>query len=932
MQFIVAGVVIVDNQKQVSETFDEQSDSGFQEVTRKKLGREKHRGQDDRPSSPTMGDKKDGKKKGPKLSGGPTGSVNYERQRQNKLPPRFAKKRENNRSKQENESSFFKEQSMVPPPPKNAWEKPLTAALRTNSPQHSSTTGNVAPPVAETATVSSNANVSTTPVGGTGIARETGLENHDSGVEVSDPPNSTGSSQRSSPSDNPLVFSSRHQDSKGGIPQGGVAGNSNALSSRMDKSVLDGSSVPSQTIIFENTNYKAAGTTVSVGAEYKAKMSTANSNNGGNGTTNEPPKPQRSIRERKLQENPIDSNNQMSRNGSSSSGSKKPEPIELPLSFVGKATDENSAEIKLDFTFDQELATLSGSSADKSRQSVVGAGSSMPRSSSLTLSSPSSPSTQDLNLKIASVKKVWDTMTPLAEHPHPSAPAPPPDDSTVSSSSFSAATNFSDKMLGDPSLVEASFGNATKDTTTEDGTGEVGYHHQGAGSLQGAPGMVAAMAYTSSGAGVSLVKGDVGGRAGNVCKVKPQQQPNCSSISPGLSGSPPANNNSHSSSSMYLGGTAAATFGGIGGAIPSPPTVMFNSNAAAQQLPQTAGLFQTFLEGTPMLNQRGASQFSQYAPYGIGQGLATGNNAFGQQSMLLQTPPPLTAPADLYSSNLSQYRLPPTAGVTGGFGQSQPQQNTVLISSASNTLMSSAVKPSTHNTFGNSQQNFGTSGSKTGTPFQQSGLGGALQGGTLQGNALQGGPQTPVYIIDPSHSMGLLNSQLVQRPGVQNSVIQAIQTPSSFYSNNGTGAPPQGAAPPSAGTLQQGYYTASGSPLQAAAAVQQTPHQPAFGLQSFGTQSAGNPAAGPVGVQNFGSAAGLNTMNQQFAAQAFRNNQAAGLQASFLKSLQPAGTSVQDVARQQIKSPNSSHNSFASSYFPNASGELELKIYFHLNV
>ena len=55
--------------------------------------------------------------------------------------------------------------------------------------------------------------------------------------------------------------------------------------------------------------------------------------------------------------------------------------------------------------------------------------------------------------------------------------------------------------------------------------------------------------------------------------------------------------------------------------------------AAAQ-----TGLYQSLVE------QRIPSQFSQFAAYGLG------NNAFGQQSMFLQSPN-----TDLYQTNLSQF-------------------------------------------------------------------------------------------------------------------------------------------------------------------------------------------------------------------------------------------------------------------------------------
>jgi len=51
------------------------------------------------------------------------------------------------------------------------------------------------------------------------------------------------------------------------------------------------------------------------------------------------------------------------------------------------------------------------------------------------------------------------------------------------------------------------------------------------------------------------------------------------------------------------------------------------------------------------------SQFSQFPPYGLSQGLGQAS-AFSQQSMYLQTahPPPSAAP-DMYQSPISQFRI-----------------------------------------------------------------------------------------------------------------------------------------------------------------------------------------------------------------------------------------------------------------------------------
>ena len=91
------------------------------------------------------------------------------------------------------------------------------------------------------------------------------------------------------------------------------------------------------------------------------------------------------------------------------------EPIQLPASFKGFnfSKGEDSSDIKLDFTFDAELAKLT---EEKSEAKEVGEQMSQPMSmpnqtSRVTaLQSPTSPATEDLNLKIASVKNVWESM------------------------------------------------------------------------------------------------------------------------------------------------------------------------------------------------------------------------------------------------------------------------------------------------------------------------------------------------------------------------------------------------------------------------------------------------------------------------------------------------------------------------------------------
>lgn len=89
--------------------------------------------------------------------------------------------------------------------------------------------------------------------------------------------------------------------------------------------------------------------------------------------------------------------------------------FQLPL-LVYFHQGEDASELKLDFTFDAELAKLT---EEKSENKEVGEPPKpiqMPQQSGSGagphMTSPTSPATDDLGLKIASVKNVWD-MTPM---------------------------------------------------------------------------------------------------------------------------------------------------------------------------------------------------------------------------------------------------------------------------------------------------------------------------------------------------------------------------------------------------------------------------------------------------------------------------------------------------------------------------------------
>lgn len=281
--------------------------------------------------------------------------------RQNKLAPRFAKQRENRMAKQQlqnicdvtemnkinqNVTMYSMKDGTTPPQVNNqvtnAWEKPITTQLR-----------NSVDPEA---------------------LLNMGVDNC---PELDPTQQSQTSSQRSSPNTEKL------------IPKAQVGDN---------KALLDGTTPPVNTIIFENTNYKSAPVTPPTDLAVKAKFNTQIKTGG-------PPRPTDSKvpQQRKLDETEMENqvmtgfNKPISDILNKNENKNQPEPIQMPLSF-NKA--EDNADMKLDFTFDSDLTQLTD---DKSSKSLG-----LPRSMHAMTSAQStiSPSTADLNFKIASVKKV----------------------------------------------------------------------------------------------------------------------------------------------------------------------------------------------------------------------------------------------------------------------------------------------------------------------------------------------------------------------------------------------------------------------------------------------------------------------------------------------------------------------------------------------
>ncbi|KAK7867211.1 hypothetical protein R5R35_008391 [Gryllus longicercus] len=770
----------------------------------------------------------------PNISQGLGGNIKTFDRPRPKLPPRLAKQRETSRIQKQQQQQQQQQQYVsvhndvsemnkinqsvsifpikdspnpAPPPTVNAWDKPINAALRPNSP-------------------SANAGSSAIQISGT-ITNS--AENCN--LEVNEQAQSGASSQRSTPS---------------GDKVSGKLGREVA-----EKTVLDGTSPPVQTIIFENTNYKSGPSELGMkAAKFSNHLKNSRIDKG---------------RERKLGEDVEDVQLSFANKNSgpvpemNKTSENKTEPIQMPIAFN---KNEDSVDMKLDFTFDSELSQLTD---DKKNKSMG-----LPRSMHLpqgVQSTISHGSTDELNFKIASVKKVWEAIPPgppVIEHN---------EDGSVASTASSFTPTFGNPVDSglEPSFPKVEGSSVAGDDGSALTPGEIVY--SSGPQIQNNPNSYSGNVAVS--AVPNMVKSDVPSTSSNVCKVKPQQQAVMSAGPspighPGPLSPPPFNSSNtqqgHINYQPTLGGTAAP-FGSIS-AIPSPPTVLSYSS---QQIPSQGGLYGAFqLDGTQVRSGQALSQFSGFPPYGLNQGLAGQTSAFNQQSMYLPTaphPPPSAAP-DIYPSSLSQYRIPAAQGPFGQSQQLSSNPSTVLISSTSNSLMSASVKPSS--------QQIGAIGTKGGGPYQQSGL-----------------PSQPsqLYIqYDPSYLSG---SQMVQRPGpVQSNVVPTIPHSSSFYSGSAGG--------------QAGFYQATNSTLQQGPSGQPL-HQTGspYGLQGYSTQSG---TATPVGLQGFSS------QMPQYRGTSLPAH-------TFLKSGQhPTDHNAGSNGRTQLKSPSSSQQDVLASVSVFSSG------------
>lgn len=436
-----------------------------------------------------------------------------------------------------------------------------------------------------------------------------------------------------------------------------------------------------------------------------------------------------------------------------------------------------------------------------------------------------SPSTAELNMKIASVKKVWE-MPSVAEHVGEDA-------STVAA--VHLAANFTTvSAQHQPHLhqFQHSHGNLSHNhpvhtLATAAGQSYTATFGQEQPSLEqhfnkpnteGVPMGAAASGndvennYNNQQHAGGNVQhqanmnmkhaADVLATNANVCKVKPTQQSLHQSTGLGLSPPPMQQGTIPSAPQTYY---QPSQYGMS--AIPSPPAVIYNSSA----MPSQGGLYNAF-----QIEAAGRSQFSQFpGPYGT-----TGT---GPYNAYMTTPPSLqTAPTpDMYQSLTSQFRM--GGAVQTPYNPSPSQQlnnpSTMLISSNTNSLMSSSVKPSS--------QQIGAIGSKSGSvgqPYGQQYMGMFQPAPPLQNNNYY------------SNSAGGQSAFFGGAGATQNYGIQAA---AGMFGGHGAQTPSSAPPPP-----QQQLPTFAGasqflsSPLLAANAISQQYRGPATNPQTAAAAAA----------------------------------------------------------------------------------------------
>lgn len=783
-----ASVVVIDEVPEVTNddpAFLFEQNDGFQEVTSKRTIRSKQKAQQE---IELMKQKELSKKSVSKVVVKPKSAhakvLSVEKQpryKTSKLPPRLAKKKEQmEKERKENKGFEMKIEN---------WDNELA----NNIPAHSDGLGITADqkgmmntmsqvsttqiPSSMTIQSSSMGSLVTAPLPVASAwgakphisyATATGSvekpENHDSGVDVSDQPNSASSSTRSSPS-----AENKLKNEKAIHPEDDKLSNAEKSSFGSPKPQRQPKITRSEKVSVKDTMEKPDG--------MKAIK-----------------KPE-SLKDK-------------ARNASAI---EKPEPIQLPPSF-SKVTMDESNEIKLDFIYDDDLAT---SFPDKSEQKTSTAEEGSPVTVSLSSGTgsdhnagPASPAAQDLNSKIAAVKTFWESDQTTVFDVMPGT-AGLGNTVATSETDLASAPSFhsfsSDNNLAGPDSSGLNIESVVM-SVADDGS-------RGA-SKNLSPRMQDALTFNSSSMDASMDSKN--GEQTNVCKVKPQQL------------------------QSQLESDSLSNSAGSGGMLGVPTE---DPSSSLQSMLSSQHPFVSFPIGTSQILQ----QETRLNQSNFGYGLSQQPPPMGQQSLFM-TPSQESFPMSqlsAYNRNQPQQQQQQQQQQHAQFGQTPPQQNTIMVSSATSSLMSTSIKPPNQNTaYGTIPKNLATGSLQFGQQMNSTSLQPSQMSfiqydpSTLFGNLTQ-----PAQNVNNSQ---ILNSHVVQQR-VQphqgtSSFYQQSQQPmqQSFFSNQpqSNNIQPMGNGNRKTGGEQLMFQACilSGALQQAAAAG------PQFSMQTFGNQT-NNPVA-----------------------------------------------------------------------------------------
>lgn len=490
---------------------------------------------------------------------------------------------------------------------------------------------------------------------------------------------------------------------------------------------MDGATPPVNTIIFENTNYKTNPTVSAVSTQNTSsnQMSASSikrivpggtGNTQITGNTQKMHQSQEDVFKAATPTSTITDMMEQQQRAQHQVAAAMQQSQEQALNSALQGIDFNKTEpeydkdMKFNFTFGSDLSSQIATNDDN--KSTVNKQANLPKvmqhvTGNVVQSNIISGSTVDLNMKIASVKKVWDVMPTVMEHANNDAVVESTAAQIASNvASFqhqhqhqlhqfaqshanmshvqhalSSSNNYSNFGHDQSSLEQHFSGNKTTSNDQGIGNDENSYITSNSSSQH------AAVGQNQQGHNQNIKHvSEVLGNSANICKVKPSQQQLQQASSLGLSPPPQMQGSIQTAPSYYQASQAYGM-----SAIPSPPAAVVFNQAASQ-----AGMY------NPFQIEAGRSQFSQYPThYG-----ATGNAPYANY---MQTPPTMpTAPAH---AEMYQNAFRTMGGaVQTPFNQSQQMNNpsTVLISSTSNTLMSTSVKPPSQ---------IGAIGSKSAQPY-----------------------------------------------------------------------------------------------------------------------------------------------------------------------------------------------------------------------